>query len=111
MLRGRLRGALALVALVAPVGLAGCAAPEPQPHRSLEPLWHQFQALPLKRALAVAGDPARTHWVAAMAGGAVDQQEAIDAALGRCRQKRRERRMRAPCLIYAVDDEIVWMTR
>lgn len=94
----------------AAMALAACQVPPTQPHRSLEPLWRDFQKLPLTRALALAGDPDRA-WVASMAGGALAQQDAIDVALEGCRRKRLDRRLRAPCLVYAVDDEIVWGTR
>ena len=105
-----MRGArLAAVVLCAAVAV-GCQIPPPQPHTSLEPLWRDFEKLPQKRALALAGDPDKA-WVAAMAGGAESQQDAIDVALEGCRRKRLDRRLRAPCLVYAVDDEIVWTVR
>jgi hypothetical protein len=103
--------ALASLALgLAALALGACRLPptQTQPHESLTAIWHQYQQLPTRRALALAGNPDRA-WVAAMAGGATEQQDAVDVALERCRQKRHERRMQAPCLLYAVDDEIVWM--
>jgi hypothetical protein len=98
----------ALAAL--PLLLAGCQLPATgvRPHASLEPLWKDYQKLAHTRALVVAGDPERPNWVAAMAGGAARRSEAVEAATDECRRKRQERRMRAPCLVYAVDDEIVW---
>ncbi|MGH0029833.1 MAG: hypothetical protein ACQGVC_08585 [Myxococcota bacterium] len=103
------RSLLGLLGLAAAAFLA-CQIPPPRPHPSLEPMWRDYQKLPLKRALALAGDPDRA-WVAAMAGGAASQQDAIDVALEGCRRKRLDRRLRVPCLVYAVDDEIVWMQR
>lgn len=95
-------------ALLAGLALA-CATPTgPQgPHPSLTALWRQYQRLPDERALAVAGDLDRV-WVAAMAGGALTREDAVEQASVECRRKRRERRMQAPCLLYAVGDEIVW---
>lgn len=95
------------------LAIGGCRLPptqSSQPHAALASLWRQYQELPLRRALALSGDPDRA-WVAAMAGGAERQEDAIDAALEGCRQKRKDRRLRTPCLLYAVDDEIVWTLR
>jgi len=112
MCRRLLRGLAALALALAAFAPAACRLPptQTQPHESLATLWRQYQQLPTRRALALAGDPERA-WVAAMAGAATEQQDAIDVALARCRQKRKEHRMQAPCRLYAVDDEVVWVAR
>lgn len=84
-----------------------CRIPTAGPSGSLEPLWRDFQELPLRRALVLAGDPQRL-WVAGMAGGLPSQARAVAVATEQCRAKRKQRRMREPCLVYAVDDEILW---
>jgi hypothetical protein len=86
--------------------LVACATGR-APHRGVEGLWRDFSKLAPKRALAVAGDP-NSVWVGAAAGGFEIQADASDAALEECRRKRRERRMQAPCLLYAVGNDVVW---
>lgn len=70
-------------------------------------LWNEYAKLPDHRALAVCGDPERA-WLAAAAGGASSPEAAKKRAIAECRVKREDRRMRAPCRIYAVGGEIVW---
>ena len=77
------------------------------PHPGIDRLWGQYAALAPMRALAIAGDPDRL-WVGAAAGGAEAQHDASDRALEECRRRRAERRMQAPCRLYAVGDEILW---
>ena len=84
-----------------------CTAPGARPHKGISGLWREFAQLSPKRALALAGHPDLA-WVGAAVGGFASQIEASDAALAECRRKRRERRMQAPCLLYAVGSEIVW---
>ncbi len=80
------------------------------PHSALDRIWRDYAGLAPKRALAIAGDPNR-HWVGAAAGGAEAQADASDRALEECRRKRAQRRMQAPCLLYAVGDDILWLSR
>lgn len=80
------------------------------PHPKLDRIWAQYSGLPPKRALAIAGDPNR-NWVGAAAGGAEAQADASDRALEECRRKRLQRRMLAPCLLYAAGDDILWLSR
>ena len=96
-----------ILLLTASLPLLACAASGPQPHRGIEGLWRQFVQLPPKRALALAGNPERV-WVAGAVGGLETQTEASTSALAECRRKRRERRMQAPCILYAVGNEIIW---
>lgn len=92
----------------AALAVAACAkAPQGTPHRSLTQLWRSYQELPSQRALAVAGDP-RRQWVAGMVGGEATSEDAQRVALEQCGQRRAARRLRVPCRIYAVGDEIVW---
>lgn len=110
MWRRLLRAAASLALALAALAPGACRLPPTQtrPHESLTAIWRQYEQLPTRRALALAGDPERS-WVAAMAGGAAEQQDAIDAALARCLESRKQHRMQAPCRLYAVDDEIVWV--
>ena len=94
--------------LLAAALLVGCRIPPAGPPESLLPLWRDYEKLRPMRAMAIAGDPHRPAWVAAMAGGASSQREANEIALAGCREKRKERRMREPCLLYASGDEVVW---
>jgi hypothetical protein len=71
-------------------------------------VWGAYQKLPSERALAVAGDLRRDHWVAGASGGHATREEAEQAALSECRVRRGLRRMQAACRLYAVGDEIVW---
>lgn len=94
--------------LLALAGLAlACRGEGPHPHQSLSGLWRKFQKLPPVRALAVAGDPERI-WVAGAAGGLATEAEARAAALEECQVRRQDRRLQAPCRIYAVGKQIVW---
>ena len=107
------RSALLLVGLLlcATATAAGCstwtgARGEPRPIS--EQLWREYRTLPAERALAVAGDPKRK-WVAGLVGGQPSAREAEEAALLSCQQRRLARRLQAPCRLYAVGDEIVWV--
>ena len=105
---GRLVICAALLATVCACGsVLGTRIP---PHRGLDRIWRQYSELPPKRALAIAGDPNEL-WVGAAAGGAQAQVDASDRALEECRSRRAERRMQAPCLLYAVGDDILWLSR
>ncbi len=96
--------------------LAGACASESilgtrvPPHPKLDRIWAQYSGLAPKRALAIAGDPNRD-WVGAAAGGADAQAEASERALEECGRERLERRMLAPCLLYAAGDDILWLSR
>lgn len=95
------------VLLLSAAGLAlGCVG-ERNPHPGIGRLWNQFLAMPPKRALALAGDPDAL-WVGAAVGGFRSQPEASEAALAECQRKRHERRMLAPCQLYAIGSQIVW---
>jgi len=67
--------------------------------------------LPGERALAVAGDPDRVPWVTGMAGGYETRELAEAEAIRYCRVRRRARGLLAPCMLYAVGDDIVWPVR
>ena len=79
-----------------------------EPHPEILPLWRSFLEMPRERALALAGHPER-QWVGGAAGGYVSQLEAEEGALSQCRERRRRRRLQAPCRLYATGDEIVWV--
>ena len=88
--------------------LSACAYAGPLPHTNLEPTWRDYLALPAERALAVAGDPRGDRWVAGYSGGNATRDRAEVEALLKCQELRGFRRLQAPCLLYAVGDEIVW---
>jgi hypothetical protein len=71
-------------------------------------VWREFLALPEQRALAIAGDPRRDRWVTGASGGHASREEAEESALVECLRRRAQRRMQAPCQIYAVGEEVVW---
>jgi hypothetical protein len=58
--------------------------------------------------MAIAGDPLRDRWVSGASGGHASRDAAKEQALGECLRRRAQRRMMAPCELYAVGDEIVW---
>ena len=89
--------------------LVGCGGGLSQPgHRELAGLWSDYRELPPHRALAIAGDPSRSRWVAGVASGQASAEEAERAALGECRRQRLRQRMQEACSIYAVGDEVIW---
>lgn len=95
--------------LAGALGLAlACAAGGGPPHPQLNPVWKSYRQLPDERALAIAGDPRRDRWVTGASGGHGSPAEAEAGALAQCRRRRAARRMRAPCVAYAVGDVIVW---
>lgn len=104
--RGVRRAPLALMAACL-LALACASSPDRPPHPALGDIWRAYRKLPPKRALAIAGS-LDGFWVGAVAGGAYAQVDANAAALAECRRKRHQRRMQAPCLLYAVGSEIVW---
>jgi hypothetical protein len=92
----------------AAVLLVACASAGPSPHPDLAATWRAYQALPAQRALAIAGDPTRDNWVTGASGGHALREQAEAEALAQCRVRRAARRMQAACVLYAVQDEIVW---
>jgi hypothetical protein len=74
----------------------------------LATLWNDYQSMQSQRALAIAGDPSRTRWVAGVAAGRETMSEAKQTALQECAVRRQRQRMQDPCRIYAEGDEIVW---
>jgi hypothetical protein len=95
---------LVCAALLAPA----CATKSrSEPHPGIGSLWRDFLEMPPERALALAGDPDRV-WVGAASGGHASQLEAEESVLAGCRRRRADRRMRAPCRLYASGGEIVW---
>ena len=74
----------------------------------LATLWNDYQSMQDQRAIAIAGDPSRTRWVAGVAAGRETMSEAMQTALQECAVRRQRQRMQDPCRIYAEGDEIVW---
>jgi len=105
----RTLAALCAAALVLTACTGGVRTPgrDSRPHRGLESLWRDYQALPRERALAIAGDPDGL-WVAGAAGGEANRRDAERRALEQCGIRRLERRLLVPCRLYATGDRIVW---
>lgn len=89
---------------------SACTGASRPPHPGMNAFWREYSAMPPYRALAVAGDP-DSHWVGAASSSAATQIEAEQGALAECRRKRAQRRMQAPCRLYAVGGEVVWDRR
>jgi hypothetical protein len=87
--------------------LSACAS-SPPAHAELAPVWRSYREMPAERALAIAGELRRDHWVAGASGGHASRADAEAAALAECSRRRAQRRMQAPCALYAVGDEVVW---
>jgi hypothetical protein len=68
-------------------------------------LWHRYRELAPQRALAIAGDP-ESVWVGGTAAGLSSAEEAEAQALAVCRRQRARRRMQAPCVLYAIGNEV-----
>ena len=100
-------GGLVLVVGAAALGVA-CASEGSKPHPTLAATWRDYQKLPAERALAIAGDPRGTRWVAGASGGSESPLEARENALAQCAVRRAARRFQEACVIYAVGDEVVW---
>ncbi len=88
--------------------LGGCAKDLGSPHQHLTPVWREYLEMPDQRALAIAGDPRKNHWVSAASGGHSTSSAAQENALEQCRLRRRIRRLQPACVLYAIDDQIVW---
>lgn len=86
----------------------GCTSRGPQPDRALGSLWSEYRELPAERALAIAGELGRSHWVAGLSGGHASRAEAEAQALEACAERRQRLRIKDFCRLYAVNDEIVW---
>lgn len=67
--------------------------------------WNRYKEMPGFKALAVAGDLDRTY-VSGWTSNCCEQQTAIADALQHCEQRRRDRRIRDECRVYAVGNEI-----
>ncbi len=107
---GRLARVLASMTalLLVTLALAACESGGTTAHLNLRRVWNDFLELPRERALAIAGDPRRNHWITAASAGHDSRDEAEAAALEECAKHRERRRIQAPCEIYGVNDEIVW---
>jgi hypothetical protein len=96
-----------LLACAALLSLACASEGSRAPHPGIAELWRDYRAMPHQRALVLAGDPDRV-WVGGASGGHASRSEAKESALAECMQRRAQRRLQAPCRVYAVGDEIVW---
>jgi len=100
------------VLLCLPILAGSCASLRTLPkHRDLQPMWSDYQKLPDSRALVVAGELRRNQWVAGASGGHSSVEDAIDEAMKECLARRSQRRIQAPCLVYAQGEEVVWPHR
>ena len=107
-----LRRGFGLCALTACTAVfSACAAGPAAPHHALAPVWRDYSALPEQRALAIAGELRHDRWVAGASGGHAVPEAAETEALRECQRRRLQKRMQAPCRIYAVGNEVVWPGR
>lgn len=98
-------------ALCAALLLLGACVGTPSdgpPHRQLDALWAEYSELPGYRAIAIAGQLRSNRWVAGVTGGHASAEAARDVAMRECGKRRSQKRMQAPCQLYAIGDEVVW---
>jgi hypothetical protein len=100
------RSALCLAAAVATLTL-DCAGARTSHQVGLEGFWNSYESLPQAKALVIAGEPDGV-WVAGAAGGEASPEAAEASAMEMCARRRHERRLAAPCRIYARGSKIVW---
>jgi hypothetical protein len=77
-------------------------------HPELRSLWRDYRTLPAERALAIAGDPERSRFVAGAVGGLETRAGAESEALRECQRRRQRARIQDPCKMYAIGDEVIW---
>jgi len=103
-----------VVAVVVAAGLfvAGCAAGvdtiglKLAARTRFEVLWDRYGRLPGNKAFALAGDPAGINAMGLVYGmGSGD--EAREKALDYCEEQREVRRIDAPCVLLALDDNVL----
>jgi hypothetical protein len=98
--------------LVAAAGLGACrSANQPigvplRDRTRWESEWNGYRRFEGEKALAVAGD-IQGQFVTGIATGRATREEAVQAALEDCAQRRADRRLADECAVYAIGDEIV----
>lgn len=108
-MRRRARAALLLLAAAGVGGCRSAAQPIGVPLRERtrwESEWQSYQRLGAEKALALAGDR-QGQFVIGIAFGRATREEAVQAALDECAQRRADRRLDDACSLYAAGDEIV----
>jgi hypothetical protein len=100
------------VAVAAGLFVAGCAVGvDPiglklAERTRFEVLWDRYGRLPGNKAFALAGDPAGINAMGLVYGlGSGD--EAREKALDYCEEQRLTRRIDAPCILLAIDDNVL----
>lgn len=92
--------------------VAGCAARvdtigiKLAEHTRFEVLWERYGRLPGNKAFALAGDPAGIN-ATGLVYGLASGDEARAKALDYCEEQRVARRIDAPCVLLAVDDNVL----
>jgi len=71
-----------------------------------EILWERYARLPDNKAFALAGDPAGVN-ATGLVYGLSSGEEAREKALDYCEEQREARRIDAPCVVLAVDDNVL----
>jgi len=103
---------LLAVAVVAGALVAGCVARvdtiglKLAERTRFEILWERYGRMPGNKAFALAGDPAginATGFVYGLSSG----EEARAKALDYCEERRIARRIEAPCVVLAIDDDVL----
>jgi hypothetical protein len=98
---------LAALVLVGACRSSGHAIGVPTRERTrFESEWQSYRDLEPEKALAVAGDVDGAY-ASGFAFGKASRHEAEQGALEDCARRRADRRLDAPCRLYAVGDEIV----
>jgi hypothetical protein len=100
------------VVVVAGLFVAGCAAGvdtigiKLAEHTRFEILWDRYGRLPGNKAFALAGDPTGINamgLVYGMGSGDAAREKALDY----CEEQRLVRRIDAPCVLLAIDDNVL----
>ena len=107
----RLHSLVPLLCVVA-VGFAGCSS-DGQPigmpvndRTRWESEWKSYQRFKGEKALALAGD-VEGQFVTGIATGRATQEEAVQAAMDDCAQRRSDRRLTDACRLWAIGNEVV----
>ena len=70
-----------------------------------EAQWSAYLGMAPQKAMAIAGD-IDSQYVLGYSHAYPTEDSAIDEALEACEERRTDRRIEAPCKLYAVDDEL-----
>jgi hypothetical protein len=86
--------------------LADCSSPAPHPSR-FEREFQQYVSLPPHKVFVIAGDP-EGEFVYGYGYKFLSVIQAQDRAMEQCNIRKRTLRAPTECVVYAVDNEVVW---